>query len=116
MGTTMMKINILAVLGLSLFGSGHAEDVSDTSVTTATTYAAAPEYDIGLDSCEFTPNSDGSDIGDITCTFTASGGVDHSVSSAIYANDCISALALTGVVQDENPSFSPALASSDTTQ
>ncbi|MEC7133955.1 MAG: glutamate-1-semialdehyde 2,1-aminomutase, partial [Pseudomonadota bacterium] len=50
------------------------------------TYASAPEFDIVLDSCTFTPGT--TDVGDIVCEFDAKGGVDHNITSAIYAADC----------------------------
>lgn len=122
-----MKIYAYAVLGLSFFGlvkgnlgalkstqiatlGGHDEnileavDVSDFK-RRLPPYVAAPDFDIALNDespCVFTLNPDGSDIGSITCTFTADGGVGHSISSAVYDEDCENP-APAYVVQDTSP-------------
>ena len=45
------------------------------------------------------------DVGDITCSFTASGSADHSIVSDVYAaRDCTGS-APNGVVQDPSPTF-----------
>ena len=45
------------------------------------------------------------DVGDITCSFTASGGAGHSITSDVYAASDCEGSAPTGVVQDDNPTF-----------
>lgn len=82
--------------------------------STTTTIVAPPVYDIELVSCAFVP--DAIDFGDIACSFTASGGVGHSIVSEIKADDCTSPLVLTGVVQDANPTFAAELDEASTTQ
>ena len=104
-----MKFTILAVLGLSISGSVKARQLE--------TYDAdVPYFDIIMDSCVFAPDVSGSDIGDVTCTFTSFGGVSHSVSSAVYADDCESTLALTGISQDDPTEFTHSLVPGSTTQ
>ena len=78
--------------------------------TPAPTYAAAPLFDITLVSCVFTPAT--TDVGDITCSFSAFGGEDHTITSAVYAIDCAGS-APTGVEQDGNPT--PTLLNGDGT-
>jgi len=111
-----MKINNFAVLGLSFFADATVTDPSAPGSSTTTAASDVVVYDIELENCAFTPATDGIDIGDIACSFTASGGVGHYVASAILANDCTSPLALTGVVQDANPAFTATLEGDSTTQ
>ena len=61
-------------------------------------------------SCVFTPAT--TDVGDITCSFSAFGGEDHTITSAVYASDCAGS-APTGVEQDGNPT--PTLLNGDGT-
>ena len=71
--------------------------------TTAPVFAAAPDYDIVLDSCTFIPGT--TDVGEITCDFVASGGAGHSITNDVYAaSDCVGSPP-TGVVKDDNPTF-----------
>jgi len=96
------------------FGSGvedHDYCIIDPNANSP--YDAAPTYDIQLDTtstnggCVFAKDETGSatDIGDITCTFTALGGVGHKVSSEVLADNDCSSLAPVGVTQDANPNF-----------
>ena len=71
--------------------------------TPAPTYASAPEFDITLDSCTFTPGT--TDVGDIVCNFDAKGGVGHDITSAIYAASDCEGSAPTGIEQDPSPTF-----------
>ena len=82
--------------------------------TPSPTYASAPDFDIVLVSCTFTPGT--TDVGDIVCEFDGKGGVGHDITSAIYAASDCEGSAPTGVVQDDNPTFSSALESGSQTQ
>ena len=71
--------------------------------TPSPTYASAPDFDIVLVSCTFTPGT--TDVGDIVCEFDGKGGVGHDITSALYAASDCEGSAPTGVVQDDNPTF-----------
>jgi len=73
--------------------------------STTTTIVAPPVYDIEFVSCGFVTATDAIDVGDIACSFTASGGVGHTIESQIMDDDCTSTFTQTGVVQDANPTF-----------
>ena len=90
--------DVTEALGLCDVYSEHTGDE-----TCAPDYASAPEFDITLVSCDFTSST--TDVGDITCSFTASGGAGHSITSDVYAASDCAGSAPTGVVQDDNPTF-----------
>jgi len=79
-------------------------DGETSAPTVSPTFAGAPDFSIVLDTCSFTESSDGTDVGDISCVFNATGGINHNVSSAIYNSNC-SSPAPAGVTQDANPAF-----------
>lgn len=79
--------------------------------TPSPTYASAPEFDIVLDSCTFTPGT--TDVGDIVCEFDGKGGVGHNIFSNLYAADCESGVS-GGIEQDTT--FSSVLESGSQTQ
>merc|ERR1712086_1218135 len=90
---------------LSNMDSGIVTEPSPPGSSTTTTIVGPPVYDIELVSCAFVTATDAIDVGDITCSFTASGGVGHTIVSQIMDDDCTSTFTQTGVVQDANPTF-----------
>lgn len=102
-----MKISVRAVIALSFFGLSFFGSVQSQDPDAPVFDAEVPDFDIDFESCVFAA-ADGSDIGDITCTFTAQGGTGHSITSAIKDDDCVSDLqAGSGVSLDPNPITTP---------
>jgi len=79
--------------------------------TCAPGFDAAPEFDIVLDSCTFTPAI--TDVGLIVCQFDGKGGVGHNITSDLYDKECESGVS-GGIEQDTT--FSSVLESGSQTQ
>jgi len=93
------------------FDNAADATVTDPSAPQPQPYSnavAPPEYSLSFSGCSFVSNSadDVEDFGDIVCSFTASGGTDHTVTSEIYGVDCeSSSTPPAGVAQDEESTF-----------
>jgi len=75
-----------SLLVSSVFGEGSA-------------YSPGPTYLLTFGDCIFAEDSS-TDVGDITCDFTANGGKDHTVSSTVTSFDTCTGDASDGIVKD----------------